>query len=173
MLKIVTAGVTALFVTASPLAYAQTAASAATPSAADWNTLTDLRIDVVKAALKLTPDQEKYWPPIEDAIRARAKDREARLASAQARLAEIRNRSLSEVLRDRDPIAFMHRRAEALAQRSTDLKNLADAWQPLYQTLTPEQKRRMASLTIIVLREMRNAVEQRRVRAGDEEDDED
>ena len=49
MLKIMTAGVTALFVTASPLAYAQTAASAATPSAADWNSLTDMRIDVVKA----------------------------------------------------------------------------------------------------------------------------
>jgi hypothetical protein len=43
----------------------------------------------------------------------------------------IHNRSLSEVLRDRDPIAFMHRRAEALAQRFADLKNLADAWQPL------------------------------------------
>ena len=57
MLRIVGAGLTALFVTASPLAYAQTAASAATPSAADWNTLTDMRIDVVKAALKLTPDQ--------------------------------------------------------------------------------------------------------------------
>ena len=51
MLRIVGAGLTALFVTASPLAYAQTAASAATPSAADWNTLTDMRIDVVKAAL--------------------------------------------------------------------------------------------------------------------------
>ena len=63
IVKIVTAGVTALFVTASPLAYAQTAASAATPSVADWNTLTDMRIDVVKAALKLTPDQEKYWRP--------------------------------------------------------------------------------------------------------------
>ena len=62
MLRIVTAGLTALFVTAGPLAYAQTAANAATPSAADWNNLTDMRIDVVKAALKLTPDQEKYWP---------------------------------------------------------------------------------------------------------------
>jgi hypothetical protein len=76
-------------------------------------------------------------------------------------------------LRDRDPIAFMQRRADALAQRSADLKKLADAWQPLYQTLTPDQKRRMAFLTILVLREMRNAVEQRRVRAEDEEDDED
>ena len=53
MLRLVTAGLTALFVTASPLAYAQTAASAATLSGKDWNNLTDMRIDVVKAALKL------------------------------------------------------------------------------------------------------------------------
>jgi len=62
MFKVVAIGVTALFVTASPAAHAQTAANAATPSASDLNGLTDLRIDVVKAALKLTPDQEKYWP---------------------------------------------------------------------------------------------------------------
>ena len=73
MSKMLAAGVIALCVTASPLAYAQTAANAATPSAAEWNSLTDMRIDVVKAALKLTPDQEKYWSAIEDAIRARAK----------------------------------------------------------------------------------------------------
>jgi len=63
MLKLTTAAVTAFFVTASPLAYAQTAASAATPSAADLSTLTEMRIDVVKAALKLTPDEEKYGRP--------------------------------------------------------------------------------------------------------------
>jgi hypothetical protein len=85
----------------------------------------------------------------------------------------VRQGGLVDGLRDRDPIAFMQRRADALAQRSADLKKLADAWQPLYQTLTPDQKRRMAFLTILVLREMRNAVEQRRVRAEDEDDDED
>ena len=53
MLRIVTAGLTALFFTASPLAYAQTAASAATPSAADWNTLTDMRIDVALTATSM------------------------------------------------------------------------------------------------------------------------
>jgi LTXXQ motif family protein len=159
MLKIVVAGTTALFLAASPLANAQTSqTSSATPerlNAADRNTLTDMRIDLVKAALQLTPDQEKYWPPIEDAIRASAKDREARLASAAARAAEIRNRSVADVLRNRDPIAFMQRRAVALAQRSADLKNLADAWQPLYATLSPEQRRRMGFLTVIVLREMK------------------
>ena len=175
MLKTLAAGATALFLVASPLAYAQASSDDVTDrlSAADLSAVTDARINIIKATLQLTPDQEKYWPPIEDAIRARAKDREARLASAQARVAEIRSRSLSEVLRDRDPIAFMHRRAEALAQRSTDLKNLADAWQPLYQTLTPEQKRRMASLTIIVIRELRSAAEERRERNEDSDDNDD
>jgi hypothetical protein len=79
MLKIVAAGATALFVTASPIAYALTP-SAATPerlNLADRNTLTDLRIDLAKAALQLTPDQQKYWPAIESAIRARAEDRKS------------------------------------------------------------------------------------------------
>jgi hypothetical protein len=53
----------------------------------------------------------------------------------------------------------MQRRADALAQRSADLKKLADAWQPLYQTLEPDQKRRMALLTIVVLRHMGNVAE--------------
>jgi hypothetical protein len=70
-----------------------------------------------------------------------------------ARVGELRDRSLIEVLRDRNPVDFLHRRADALAQRAADLKKLADAWQPLYQTLNPDQKRRMAFLTIFVLRE--------------------
>jgi len=167
MWKIATAGVTALFVTASPLAYAQTAANAATPSAADWNTLTDIRINVVKAALQLTPDQQKYWPPIEDAIRARAKDRQARFAEMEKRVAELREGNPVEVLRDRDTVDFLQRRADALAQRSADLKKLAAAWEPLYKTLTPDQQQRMAFVMLYVLHEVRNAAEER---TEDEED---
>jgi hypothetical protein len=74
-------------------------------------------------------------------------------------------------LRERNPVDFLHRRADALAQRSADLKRLADAWQPLYQTLSPDQKRRMALLTVFTIREMRNAVEERRLES--EYDDED
>jgi hypothetical protein len=169
-LKIVAAGLTALFVTASPIAYAQ-APSAGAPerlSEADWNTLTDARINLVKAALQLTPDREKFWPAIEDAIRARAKDRQARIAAETARVTELRDRSPIELLRDRNPVEFLQRRAEALAQRAADLKKLADAWQPLYSTLTPEQKRRMAAFTIFVFREMRNGVEQRRLQSEDD-----
>ena len=171
MLKIIAAGVTALFVTAAPLAYAEQAASRDRLTAADLENLTDARIEIVKAALQLTPDQEKLWPPIEDAIRARAKDRQARIAIAVERARELRDRSRIEVLRDRNPIEFMKRRADRLAQRSADLKRLAEAWEPLYQTLTPEQKRRMAFLAIFAVREMRDAVEERRVRSEGDDDE--
>ena len=174
MLKFVVAGVTALFVTASPLAQAQVP-SAMGPerlSTADLAKLTDARIVIVKAALQLTPDQEKYWPAVEEAIRNRSKDRQARMAAAAARLNELRDRSVVEVMRDRDPIAFLHRRADALIQRGTDLKKVADAWQPLYHTLTPDQKRRMAALALFVLRDLRDAVEHRRLQFEDSDDEE-
>jgi hypothetical protein len=165
MLRLVGAGVTALFITASPLAYAQ-APSAGPPP--EWAALTDGRIEVTKAALQLTPDQEKYWPAVEEAIRNGAKNRQARIAKDAERLSGMRDKSRIDVLRDRNPVDFLHRRADALAQRSTDLKKLADAWQPLYQALTPEQKRRLGLLNMLVIREVRSAVDQRR---GSSEDD--
>jgi hypothetical protein len=170
MLKVVVAVASAVFFSVSSFAYAQAPAGAGERlSPADVGTLTDARINIVKTALQLTPDQEKYWPAIEDAVRARAKDRQARITNAVARVSELRERSPIEALRDRNPVDFMHRRADALAQRAADLKRLADAWQPLYQTLSPEQKRRMGALTILVLREMRDAVEQRRLQAEDDD----
>ena len=171
MLKILAAGTTALFVTAPSFAYAQGASAGVEErlSAADVGILTDARINIVKTALQLTPDQEKYWPAIEDAIRARAKDRQVRITNAAARASELRDRGPIEALRDRNPVEFMHRRADAMAQRAGDLKRLADAWQPLYQTLNPEQKRRMGVLSIFVIREMRDAVEQRRLQSEDDD----
>ena len=121
----------------------------------------DMRIDVVKAALKLTPDQEKSWPAVEDAIRARAKNRQARFADIEKRVGELREGNPIEVLRNRDTVDFLQRRADALAQRSADLKKLAGAWEPLYKTLSPDQKQRMAFLTLYVLHEVRNAAEER------------
>ena len=163
MLKIVAVAVSALFVTASPLAYAQAPSAKETEhlSVADWSKLTDLRIDLVKAALQLTPDQTKYWSAIEEAIRGRAKDRQSRLAKIEETMGKRSD--------ERDPVAFLNRRADALAQRSADLKKLADAWEPLYKTLTSEQKKRMAALTLFVLHDMSEGMEQRR--AQSDEDD--
>ena len=173
MLKIVTAAATALFVAASPLAYAQTPSpSSSSPerlSALDWNKLTDLRIDLVKAALQLTPEQTKLWPPVENAIRARAEDRKARFAKVAETMGKRVDESSADIMANRDPIAFLQRRAEALAQRSADLNKLAEAWQPLYKTLSPDQRQRMAALAIFVLHDMSDAVERRRAQSEDED----
>ena len=168
MLKVAAAVATVLFVTTSPPAYAQTPLGGQQErlSAADWNKLTDLRIDLVKAALQLTPDQTKFWPPIENAIRARAHDRQGRVAKAMETMGK---RADDDAIGNRDPIAFLNRRAETLAQRSADLKKLSEAWQPLYQTLSPEQKKRLATLAVFVMHDMSDVVERHRAQA-DEED---
>jgi hypothetical protein len=173
MLRIVTAGVAALLVTTSSLAYAQTT-GVATPerlTASDVDKLTDARIKIVKSTLQLTPDQEKLWPAVENAIRTRAKDQHARLASAEERAGQRHDRGIEESLRDRDPVEFLDRRANALAQRSADLKKLAEAWGPLYKTLSSEQKQRLGLLTAFVLRDLRSGMEQRRLRAFDDDDE--
>src|SRR5262245_31166621 len=126
MVRTISVGMTALAVIAgSSLAYGQSpSAGPASPriTAADLNALTDARIAIVKAALQLMPDQERYWPAIEDAIRTRAKDRISRFEAVTTGMAERADRSPIENLRDRDPIAFLNRRADVLAHRSADLK---------------------------------------------------
>jgi hypothetical protein len=173
MSKLVVAGVTAVFVAASTFAHAQTPSANGRErlSAADWGTLTNARINLVKAALQLTPNQEKYWPAVEDAIRTRAEHRAARYAARATRIGELRDSGPVEALQNRDPVAFLQRRADALAQRSADLRKLADAWQPLYQTLQPDQRRRMAFLTLVVLRRVGNAMEERASQSGEESED--
>jgi hypothetical protein len=138
-------------------------------SALDWNKLTDLRIDLVKAALQLTPEQTKLWPPVENAIRARAEDRKARFAKVAETMGKRVDESSADIMANRDPIAFLQRRAEALAQRSVDLNKLAEAWQPLYKTLSPEQRQRMVALAVFVLRDMSDAVERRRANSDDDD----
>ena len=178
MLNTVVIGTTALFLTASSIAYAQSpqtsSPTAATPqrlNATDQNTLTDMRVDLVKAALQLTPEQEKYWPAVESAIRAGAEDRKARIAKIQGTVGMRADESRIEVMRNRDPIAFLQRRSQALAQRSADLDKLAEAWQPLYNTLSQEQRQRMAGLAIFVLREMSDAADRRRATQSEDNED--
>ena len=164
---------TALAVIAGPsLGYAQSPSAGPASqrvTAADLNALTDARVAIVKGALQLTPDQERYWPAIEEAIRSRAKDRQTRLEGVTTGAAERADRSPIENLRDRNPVEFLNRRSDALAQRAADLKKLAAAWQPLYQTLTPDQKRRLGFVAVYVLRELRDGAENRRIQAADDE----
>jgi len=166
-------GLAAILIGASSLAAFAQATSAPTPapapehellSATELKALTDERIEIVKTMLGLTPDQEKYWPAIEEAIRSNAMARHLRLE----RLAAI----LSGQQHAGDPIELLRMRADALAERAAGLKKLLDAWQPLYETLDANQRARMRFLAAVVLREMRDAAENHRMQLEDEEDDE-
>ena len=169
MIKKVAVATTAFLITASPLAYAAETSSNTVgmthPSTADLNSLTDARVAMIKAALQLTPDQEKYWPAVEDAIRARAKNRQARFE----RVAELRDSSPMEALHERNPVELMQRRAESLSQRAADLKKVADAWEPLYKTLSADQKKRMAFVTVVAARGIRDTIEHRMESEDDDE----
>jgi len=154
----------AFLMTTSSLAYtAETSSNTTstvgmrTPSAADLNNLTELRVNLVKAALQLTPEQEKLWPPLEEAMRTRSKNRLARLE----RVAELRDNDPLDAIGDRNPVELMQRRADQLIQRGTDLKRVADAWQPLFKTLSQDQKKRMAFVTIVGVRAIRDVIEHR------------
>jgi hypothetical protein len=163
MPKIITVALATLFISASSAAFAQTtgAAGPAQDRTADMKAFTDTRLDLIKLALQMTQAQEKLWPPVEDAIRARANSRYARLTTLAARQDNDQERSPVEVLRAR---------ADALSQRATNLRKLVDAWQPLYETLDARQQLRLRFVTVLALREMKDAMASR---FWDEEADED
>lgn len=163
MPKVITAGLTALFISVSPLSHAQnpTAAGPAQDRIAELKNFTDARVEIVKLALQLTPAQEKLWPAVEEAIRNRANARQVRLITLAARMNDERERSPVDLLRDR---------ATALGQRASALKQLVDSWQPLYESLDTRQKLRLRIATVLVLREMKDAVASRYWESEDEDD---
>lgn len=102
-------------------------------SAEDRAAFADARIAAVHAGLKLTPDQEKLWPPVEAAMRDLAKLREARFAARAERAEE-------------DAPARLRRMADGLTARGEAIRKLADATGPLYATFDDGQKRRAQML---------------------------
>jgi hypothetical protein len=163
MLKGMIALLTVLFVAGSSPAHAQDT-SGPRLSQTDMNVVTDARLGIVKAVLQLTPEQAKYWPPVEEAVRARAEARYRRIAAIDERLSQKR---------DVDPVELLRGRADALSQRAAGLKKLADAWEPLYKSLNPDQKERMRALALRVVSQLRDAVDARRMAIYDEDEDDD
>jgi zinc resistance-associated protein len=100
--------------------------------AEDAQAFMDARIAALHAGLKLSADQEKLWPPVEDAIRNAAR---LHVSHMQA-------------MRDRadDPIERLRNAADRMAQGSDAMRKLADAAAPLYATLDDAQKRRLRIL---------------------------
>ncbi|CAO4166120.1 Spy/CpxP family protein refolding chaperone [Methylorubrum populi] len=109
-------------------------------SAEDRAAFTDARIAALHAGLKLTPDQEKLWPPVEGAIRDLAKQRDAQREARRER------GRMTE-----DAPGALRAMADAATARGEALRKLADATTPLFATLDDGQKRR----AMVLARSMR------------------
>ncbi|CAO4146964.1 LTXXQ motif family protein [Methylorubrum thiocyanatum] len=100
-------------------------------SAEDRAAFTDARIAGLHAGLKLNPEQEKLWPPVETALRDLSKQREAQRAARRER------GRMSE-----DAPGALRAMADAATARGEALRKLADASTPLFASLDEGQKRR-------------------------------
>jgi len=119
------------------------------PSAEDAAAFTDARIAALKAGLKLTAEQEKNWPAVETAIRDLAKQRADRMKARTDRRSERREaRKTGDKAQPAAPdtIARLRQGADAMTARAANLKQLADAAAPLYNSLDDGQKHRFAML---------------------------
>jgi LTXXQ motif family protein len=146
MKKVLLAGVAALAIAGSTVVYAQHRPwfhDHVRMSPEDRAAFTDARIAAVHAGLKLTPDQDKMWPPLEAAVRDFAK---SRMDRANARMQAKEDDSKDAQQAD-DPVARLRTRADNMATTAAALKKIADAADPLYKTLDEGQKRRLKILT--------------------------
>jgi zinc resistance-associated protein len=150
MWKTLLAGTTAIVIASGTHAIAQTAPGTAAPSGqqtaqpSNQNTnrasaALDARMARIKARLRLTPEQEANWPAVEAAIRDIVKERATRISERRAA------RETTGAPRP-DVIERMRQRADALTTRGADLKKLADASEPLYKSLSDNQKRRLVAM---------------------------
>lgn len=156
MKKIILASVAAVAIIGSTAVYAQHRHHHHRMSTEDRAAFVDAKIAAVKAGLKLTPEQEKMWPPVEAAVRDFAKQRIARAnarASEREALRAERDQKGSQdgkaasADQTRDPMARLRDRADSMAETAAGLKKIADAADPLYKSLDDGQKRRLTVLT--------------------------
>jgi LTXXQ motif family protein len=94
----------------------------------------DARTAKMKVDLNLTADQEKNWSGFASAMQKQA---DRRIAVRDARAQQHGTF---------DALDEMRKSADAQIERSNDRKKLADAAQPLYASLTDQQKSRFAEI---------------------------
>ena len=98
--------------------------------AADHAAMMDARLGGMKAALKLTPDQNPLWEAFENAVRGRVK----------AHMDDMRQ--MMESGERMSPVERMDAMAGIMARRADALKMIAQAAKPLYGNLDDTQKRK-------------------------------
>ena len=154
--SIITASVIALIAGGAVVAVAQTPSTPNTPpqaqqqtpsgrfaplSAEDRAAVIDSRIAGFKALLRLTPDQERLWPPVEAAVREAAQQRFARMAQMR----EMRQQRQQGQAQP-DPVTRLRAASDRMAEGAASMRKIADAAQPLYASLDAAQKARIDRL---------------------------
>jgi hypothetical protein len=128
------ASVTGAALLAMP-AMAQTKEQATKPPAADAATsnkpeTVEQRITTLKAALKITPDQEKKWDGVAQAMRENA-SRMEKLVAEKRKLPPDKTTAVDD----------LKTYQEFTEVRLDGLKHLTSAFKSLYDSMTPEQKK--------------------------------
>ncbi len=106
------------------------------------------RIAMAKAALKLTPDQEKLFAPVEEQVRASFKSREEKRAERdklreQRRAERGDGEKKAERGADRkraDLAERFEKMSERMSERADRMKAFSGAFKPFYASLSDEQK---------------------------------
>jgi len=114
---------------------AQTKDQATKPPAADAATsnkaeTVEQRITTLKAALKITPDQEKKWEGVAQAMRENA-SRMEKLVAEKRKLSPDKTTAVDD----------LKTYQEFTETRLDGLKHLTSAFKSLYDSMTPEQKK--------------------------------
>jgi len=145
MKKLLLAAVAAAGIAGSTFAYNAYAANEP-PNAARMQqmqeeraAMLDARLAGFKAGLKLTADQEKFWTPFESAIRDAAK---ARMDAMQ----QMREKMSQKGAERPSPIDHMQMMSDHMSKMASELKLVADAGKPLYDSLNEAQKRNFGPL---------------------------
>lgn len=125
MWKAALTGAIALVITGSTGAFAQTPTIQASYRAQSASVAGEMESGIArfKAALRLTPDQERHWPRVESALREIA-----------------RNSDQAEGTEQRGMLRRIGSRATEMVLSAAAMKRLVSAAQPLMKTLDNDQK---------------------------------
>ena len=105
--------------------------------AADRETMLDAKLAGMKAGLGLTADQERLWGPFESAVKDANKSR------IDAMGAMMRMRAQGERM---SPVDRLEAMSDRLSRGATNVKKIADAAKPLYDSLDESQKHKFGML---------------------------
>jgi len=101
------------------------------PSKEDRTAFFEAHVAAIHAGLRLTPDQERLWGPVESAIRDMARQMSERHDQRQVEAAPA------------NPIERMARMGDMASARGQTMSRVAEMARPLYAALGDDQKRRL------------------------------